>query len=79
MALTQTLLFGAIGVMGMFDPASIAMIVLAAIVVPSCRPARTCVLDAFRREILPDNEQGLGAAVFVNATRWPNLVPGACL
>ena len=35
------------------------------------------VLDAFRREILPDNELGLGNAVHVNAYRVAALVPGS--
>ncbi|WP_267373517.1 AmpG family muropeptide MFS transporter [Snodgrassella sp. B3882] len=35
------------------------------------------VLDAFRREILPDEELGLGNAVHVNAYRIASLVPGS--
>lgn len=35
------------------------------------------VLDAFRREILPDSELGLGNAVHVNAYRIAALVPGS--
>jgi PAT family beta-lactamase induction signal transducer AmpG len=35
------------------------------------------VLDAYRREILPDAELGLGNAVHVNAYRISSLVPGA--
>lgn len=35
------------------------------------------VLDAFRREILPDNELGLGNAIHVNAYRIAALVPGS--
>jgi MFS transporter, PAT family, beta-lactamase induction signal transducer AmpG len=34
-------------------------------------------LDAFRREILPDNELGLGNAIHVNAYKISSLVPGA--
>ena len=35
------------------------------------------LLDAYRREILPDPELGLGNAVHVNAYRISSLVPGA--
>ncbi len=35
------------------------------------------VLDAYRRELLPDNELGLGNAVHVNAYRIAGLVPGS--
>lgn len=35
------------------------------------------VLDAFRREILPDNELGLGNAIHVNTYRIAALVPGS--
>jgi len=34
-------------------------------------------LDAFRREILPDHELGLGNAIHVNAYRIAGLVPGS--
>lgn len=35
------------------------------------------VVDAFRREILPDNELGLGNSIHVNAYRIAALVPGS--
>jgi PAT family beta-lactamase induction signal transducer AmpG len=34
-------------------------------------------LDAYRREILPDSELGLGTSIHVNAYRVASLVPGA--
>ena len=34
-------------------------------------------IDAFRREILPDHELGLGTSIHVNAYRVASLVPGA--
>lgn len=34
-------------------------------------------MDAFRRELLPDEEQGLGSAIHVNAYRVSGMVPGA--
>jgi len=35
------------------------------------------VLDAYRREILPDDELGTGNSIFVNAYRISSLVPGS--
>jgi PAT family beta-lactamase induction signal transducer AmpG len=35
------------------------------------------VIDAYRRELLPDAELGLGTAIHVNAYRISSLVPGA--
>ena len=35
------------------------------------------VLDAYRRELLDDNELGLGSAIHVNAYRIAGLIPGA--
>ncbi len=35
------------------------------------------VLDAFRRELLPDAELGLGNSIYVNAYRIASLVPGS--
>jgi len=35
------------------------------------------VLDAYRRELLPDNELGLGNAIHVNAYKIAGLVPGS--
>ncbi|BBO60494.1 AmpG family muropeptide MFS transporter [Mycoavidus sp. B2-EB] len=35
------------------------------------------VLDAYRRELLNDHEQGLGTAIHVNAYKISSLVPGA--
>lgn len=35
------------------------------------------VIDAYRRELLPDEEQGLGSAIHVKAYRVSGMVPGA--
>ncbi|MFC3109244.1 AmpG family muropeptide MFS transporter [Undibacterium arcticum] len=78
MALTQALLLVAIGVMGMLDPLTqLPLIAAAASVVAFLSASQDVVVDAYRREILPDNEQGLGAAAYVNAYKVANLVPGA--
>ncbi len=78
MALTQTGLFFAIAVMGLLDPINQLMpIVGCAILVAFLSASQDIVIDAFTREILADNEQGLGAAVKVNAYKIAGLVPGA--
>jgi MFS transporter, PAT family, beta-lactamase induction signal transducer AmpG len=78
MALTQGLLFLAIGGMGMLDPQTQAgLIAAAASLVAFLSASQDIVIDAYRRELLPDHEQGLGSAVHVNAYRVAGMVPGA--
>jgi PAT family beta-lactamase induction signal transducer AmpG len=78
MALTQLALFGIIGGMGALDPRTqLPLIVLAAGVMTFVSASQDIVIDAYRREILEDAEQGLGAAVSVNAYKAAGLVPSA--
>jgi PAT family beta-lactamase induction signal transducer AmpG len=78
MALTQLALFGIIGGMGVLDPRTqLPLIVLAAGVMTFVSASQDIVIDAYRREILVDAEQGLGAAVSVNAYKAAGLVPSA--
>ncbi len=78
MALTQGGLFFAIGCMGMLDPLSqLPLIIGCAVTVAFLSASQDIVIDAYGREILADNEQGLGAAVKVNAYKMAGLVPGA--
>ncbi len=78
MALTQVLLFFAIGGMGMLDPQTqVGLIAFAASTVAFLSASQDIVIDAYRRELLLDNEQGLGSAVHVNAYRVAGMVPGA--
>jgi PAT family beta-lactamase induction signal transducer AmpG len=77
-ALTQLALFLVIGSMGMLDPRTqLPLIVLAAGVMTFLSSSQDIVIDAYRREILADHEQGLGAAVIVNAYKAASLVPSA--
>lgn len=39
--------------------------------------SQDAVLDAHRREILPDAELGLGSSIFVNAYRLSSIIPGS--
>ncbi|AMP07448.1 AmpG family muropeptide MFS transporter [Collimonas pratensis] len=78
MLLTQAALFVAIGGMGMLDPhTQVAAIALMASLVAFLSASQDIVIDAYRREILPDSEQGLGAAINVNAYKVAGMVPGA--
>lgn len=78
MALTQGLLFVAIGALGMLDPQTqITPIAMLAALVAFLSSSQDIVIDAYRRELLPDNEQGLGAAIHVNAYKVAGMVPGA--
>ena len=40
-------------------------------------PAQDIVLDAYRRELLPEHELGLGNSIHVQAYRLSGLVPGS--
>ena len=78
MALTQGLLFVGIGAMGMLDPLTqLPYIAAAASAIAFLSASQDIVIDAYRREILADNEQGFGAAVIVNAYKAAGLVPSA--
>ncbi|MES2264886.1 MAG: AmpG family muropeptide MFS transporter [Pseudomonadota bacterium] len=78
MALTQLGLFLSIGGMGMLDPKEqIGMVALCVAAVALLSASQDVVVDAYRREILSDREQGLGAAVIVNAYKAAGLVPSA--
>lgn len=78
MALTQLALFLIIGGIGTLDPRTqLSLIVLAAGAMTFVSASQDIVIDAYRREILEDAEQGLGAAVSVNAYKAAGLVPSA--
>jgi PAT family beta-lactamase induction signal transducer AmpG len=78
MLLTQVALLLSIGVLGMFDPALTTGVVAAlAVAVVFFSASQDIVLDAYRREILGDNELGMGNAFHVNAYRISGLVPGS--
>ena len=78
MALTQLALFLCIGGMGMLDPRQqLPMVAVFVAAVALLSASQDVVIDAYRREILADREQGLGAAVVVNAYKAAGLVPSA--
>ncbi len=76
--ITQILLFLSIGALGHFDPAkSLDAIVLCVFLVSLFSASQDIVIDAYRRELLADDELGTGNSIFVNAYRLASLVPGA--
>lgn len=78
MLLTQIGLFLGIGGMGMLDPQTqVADIALMASLVAFLSASQDIVIDAYRREILSEQELGLGSALHVNAYKLSGMVPGA--
>jgi len=78
MLLTQVALVVSIGVLGMFEPArSTWLIAWLAVAVAFFSASQDVVLDAYRREILADQELGMGNAIHVQAYRISSLVPGS--
>ncbi|MGB2832752.1 MAG: AmpG family muropeptide MFS transporter [Methylotenera sp.] len=76
--ISQTLLLVSIPVFGAFNPKlDIWTIAYLATVVAFFSACQDIVLDAYRRELLIDNELGLGNAVHVNAYKIAGLVPGS--
>ncbi|HJU22930.1 MAG TPA: AmpG family muropeptide MFS transporter [Casimicrobiaceae bacterium] len=78
MLVTQLVLLVSIPLFGALHPqADIMAIVALSTIVAFFSASQDIVLDAFRREILPDAELGLGTSIHVNAYRVSSLVPGA--
>jgi len=78
MLLTQLGLLAVIAAMGAFSPQSdLKVIAYIATLLAFLSATQDIVLDAYRRELLADNELGMGSAVHVNAYRIAGLVPGS--
>ena len=78
MLVTQLLLLAAIPLFGQLYPQQdVWAIAYLAAVVAFFSASQDIVLDAYRREILPETELGLGNAIHVNAYRISSLIPGA--
>jgi MFS transporter, PAT family, beta-lactamase induction signal transducer AmpG len=76
--ISQLLLLVSIPVFGAFNPKlDIWTIAYLAAVVAFFSACQDIVLDAYRRELLLDEELGLGNAVHVNAYKIAGLVPGS--
>lgn len=78
MLITQVALFAAIAAYGLYQPKlDIKAIAIISTLVALFSASQDIVIDAFRREILSDNELGLGNSIHVNAYRIAGLVPGS--
>jgi PAT family beta-lactamase induction signal transducer AmpG len=76
--LTQVGLLVTIGALGQYDPThSLKVIVALVFLVSLFSASQDIVLDAYRRELLDDDELGTGTSFFVNAYRLASLVPGS--
>jgi PAT family beta-lactamase induction signal transducer AmpG len=78
MLVTQLLLLGSIPLFGLLRPQlDLWTIAYLALAVAFFAATQDIVLDAYRRELLPDPELGLGNAIHVQTYRISSLVPGA--
>jgi PAT family beta-lactamase induction signal transducer AmpG len=78
MLITQIGLLFCIGSLGGFNPKEhILLIFVLAVLLSFLSATQDIALDAFRREILAEEELGMGTAIHVNAYRIAGLVPGS--
>ena len=78
MLLTQLALLVSIATLGFIKPGlSIWTVAYLSAAIAFFSASQDIVLDAYRRELLPDVELGLGNAIHVQAYRLSGLVPGA--
>jgi PAT family beta-lactamase induction signal transducer AmpG len=78
MMIAQVGLIFAIAALGWFDPTqSMRNIILLVVAVAAFSASQDIVLDAYRRELLDDEELGTGNSMFVNAYRLSSLIPGS--
>ncbi len=78
MLVTQILILLVVYAVGQFNPKTELSIVVALVALLAFFSAsQDIVVDAYRREYLPDAQQGSGTAVFVNAYKLSTLVPGS--
>ena len=78
MLATQIGLLLSIGALGFFNPnTEIWSIAWLCLLIAFLSATQDIVLDAYRRQILPDQELGLGNSIHVNAYRIAGLVPGS--
>jgi PAT family beta-lactamase induction signal transducer AmpG len=76
--ITQIGLLGGISVLGQFDPTtSLQGIAVLIFLVSLFSASQDIVIDAYRRELLADDELGTGNSIFINAYRLASLVPAS--
>jgi PAT family beta-lactamase induction signal transducer AmpG len=78
MLITQVILMALVAAMGLFSPRTdLTIIVLLSGTLAFVSASQDIVIDAYRRELLSDERQGSGTALFVNAYKLSTLVPGS--
>ena len=78
MALTMALLLGAIAWLGTLSPTNqLGLVIGLTALIAFLSATLDIVLDAYRRELLPEIELGIGNAIHVNAYKLAGLVPGS--
>jgi PAT family beta-lactamase induction signal transducer AmpG len=76
--ITQVVLLATIGALGLCDPTASLFPILALVFIISFFSAsQDIVIDAYRRELLADDELGTGTSIHINAYRLSALVPGS--
>ncbi len=77
MLVTQLVLLVSIGSIGFFEPeVSLWSIAYISVAIAFFSASQDIVLDAYRRELLPDVELGLGNSIHVQTYRLSGLIPG---
>jgi MFS transporter, PAT family, beta-lactamase induction signal transducer AmpG len=78
MLVTQVALLVVIAAMGLYSPKTdLTAIVILCGAMAFLSASQDIVIDAYRREMLSDAQQGSGTALFVNAYKLSTLVPGS--
>ncbi|MDP9500891.1 AmpG family muropeptide MFS transporter [Bisgaard Taxon 45] len=77
MFITQVALLALLALLGQYDPVkNITIVAVISTSIAVFSSVQDIVIDAYRREILTDEELGLGNAIHVNAYRIAGLIPG---
>lgn len=77
MLITQILLLLSMALLGLANPSMhLNVILIASLLIAFFSATQDIVIDAYRRDLLPDHELGLGNSFYVNAYRVAGLVPG---
>jgi len=78
MFVTQLMLIALMSALSLFDPATeLRNIILIVSAISFFSASQDIVIDAYRREILPDDELGAGNAFYAQAYRLSSFVPGS--
>ena len=78
MLITQILMLASIGYLGFLNPKTqLSEIAILCAITAFLSASLDISIDAFRREILPDRELGLGNSIHVTTYRIASLIPGS--